>query len=112
MVLYRRWLLCCIGGGCSVVLRMVVLYRRWLWCCIGSGCGVVYRLVVVLYRQWFWCCLFFVFAIARRRTLIMICPVSCLISSPGVSLCHGLLSVVRPSLAFHIFDISSRTMLD
>ena len=66
---------------------------------------------MVLYRQWFWCCLFFVFfVIAHRRALIMICSVSCLISSPGVSLCHGLLSVVRPSLAFHIFDISSRTV--
>ena len=35
-------------------------------------------------------------------------------SSPGallqVSLCSGLLSVIRPSLAFHIFDISSRTI--
>ena len=27
-----------------------------------------------------------------------------------VSSCHGLLSVIRPSLAFHIFDISSRTL--
>ena len=35
-------------------------------------------------------------------------------SSPGallqVSLCHGLLSVIRPLLAFHIFYISSRTI--
>ena len=59
------------------------------------------------------------YSLSGATNFVLILFVLFIFSSPGallqVSLCHGLLSVIRPSvrhpaLAFHIFNISSRTI--